>query len=137
MPVPAQTAAKVQAKFPIPIGSTLTIPHAVEIALKNSPGPEQAIQAIAAAENRYKKSLAALYPSLSLKGSATGRRSNYYKYYSQTLANQSGEREATMALSGNYTLYDGFFKRFSSEVSRYRLESEKKQIGRASCRERV
>ncbi len=120
MPVLAQTESQ------IPIGSTLTIPRAVEIAMENSPGPEQAIQTIAAAENRYKKSLAALYPTLSLSGSANGGQTNYYKHYSQFQDNQRGEREASMALSGSYTLYDGFFKRFSSQVSLYRLESEKR-----------
>ena len=60
-------------------GIPLTLTRAVEIALTNSPKPEQAVQAILAAENRYKKSRAALYPTLGLTGSISTGRLNYTK----------------------------------------------------------
>jgi len=106
-------------------GETLTLARAVEIALVNSPRPEQAVQAILAAENRYQKSLAALYPTLGLTGSMNVGKINYTKYDIPSLAYIRGTRESQVGLGASYTLYDGFFTKFLAFVSLNRLESEK------------
>ena len=103
----------------------LTLTRAVEIALANSPKPEQAVQAILAAENRYKKSRAALYPTLGLTGSITAGRLNYTKYDTTSLEYMRGKRSSQIGFGARYTLYDGFFTKFLSLVSLNRLESEK------------
>ncbi len=99
--------------------------RAVEIALTNSPKPEQAVQAILAAENRYKKSKAALYPTLGLTGSISVGKLNYNKYDTASLEYMRVKRGSQIGLGARYTLYDGFFTKFSSLVSLNQLESEK------------
>ncbi len=106
-------------------GAPLTLARAVEIALTNSPKPEQAVQAILAAQNRYKKTIAALYPTIGLTGSMNAGRLRYTKYDTAFLADIRGKRESQIEVSAQYILYDGFFKKFLTLISLNRLESEK------------
>jgi len=108
-----------------PKESSLTMARAVEVALANSPKPQQAIQAILVAENQYEKFKAELYPNLRLSGSSSLEKLDYTKANTPVLEDMEGRRGAQVALEARYTLYDGFFTKFYSLVSFNRLESEK------------
>ena len=88
----------------------LTLTRAVEIALANSPKPEQALQAILAAENRYKKSKAGLYPTLGLTGSISAGKLNYTKYDTASLEYMKEKRGSQISLGARYTRPTGSMK---------------------------
>ncbi len=107
-----------EASLIVPEG-TLTIERACEIALKNNPQVQQAVESIAAAKEVVAQANSAWWPTVSAYGSYQNVDSSIQPDWQPEFRMRGGHREANAGLQASWLLFDGFAREANILASKY------------------
>lgn len=102
----------------VPVG-TLTIDQACQIALKNNPQVQQAVESINAAKEVVAQANAAWWPTVSAYGAYQNVDSSFQPDWEPGIRVRGNHRQANAGLEASWLIFDGFSREANILVSKY------------------